>query len=185
MAPRPGNPPLLTLRFALVDPDDDSLTPPAAASQVGDSPETRSENPTGGLETSVWRNFRKFYTSRGSSNDNTYGPLSDGPYLDHPMESRFRLGDPEDCSVCADPNPLFPAAKKSNRPRIDGPLALEPSSTVLHYAQTLFEGMKAYRDENGKVTLFRPDMNMKRMNTSASRLALPVINSLERNLDLH
>lgn len=55
----------------------------------------------------------------------------------------------------------------------DGPLSLEPSSTVLHYAQTLFEGMKAYRDANGKVTLFRPDMNMKRMLTSAQRLALP------------
>jgi len=54
-----------------------------------------------------------------------------------------------------------------------GPLTLEPSSTVLHYAQTLFEGMKAYRDERGKVTLFRPDMNMKRMNTSAQRIALP------------
>jgi branched-subunit amino acid aminotransferase/4-amino-4-deoxychorismate lyase len=51
---------------------------------------------------------------------------------------------------------------------------MEPSSTVLHYAQTLFEGMKAYRDEHGKVTLFRPDMNMKRMNNSARRIALPV-----------
>lgn len=57
---------------------------------------------------------------------------------------------------------------------LDGPLNLEPSCTVFHYAQTLFEGMKAYRDENGKVTLFRPDMNMKRMQTSAKRLALPV-----------
>ncbi|KAF7319956.1 Branched-chain-amino-acid aminotransferase [Mycena kentingensis (nom. inval.)] len=54
-----------------------------------------------------------------------------------------------------------------------GPLQLEPSATVLHYAQTAFEGMKAYRDEAGKVTLFRPDMNMKRMNSSAKRLALP------------
>ncbi|KAF9651969.1 branched-chain amino acid aminotransferase II [Thelephora ganbajun] len=54
-----------------------------------------------------------------------------------------------------------------------GPLALEPSTTVLQYAQTLFEGMKAYRNENDRVTLFRPDMNMKRMNASASRLALP------------
>jgi branched-subunit amino acid aminotransferase/4-amino-4-deoxychorismate lyase len=34
--------------------------------------------------------------------------------------------------------------------------------------------MKAYRDSKGKVTLFRPDMNMRRMNTSAKRLALPV-----------
>lgn len=56
----------------------------------------------------------------------------------------------------------------------DAPLVLEPSATVFHYAQTLFEGMKAYRDQNGKVTLFRPDMNMKRMNNSAKRLALPV-----------
>ncbi|PVG04510.1 branched-chain amino acid aminotransferase II [Serendipita vermifera] len=54
-----------------------------------------------------------------------------------------------------------------------GPLQMEPSSTVLHYAQTLFEGMKAYRDKKGKVTLFRPDMNMKRMNKSAARIALP------------
>ncbi|KIK71241.1 hypothetical protein GYMLUDRAFT_33381 [Collybiopsis luxurians FD-317 M1] len=60
-------------------------------------------------------------------------------------------------------------------PKIEpyGTLSLEPSCTVLHYAQTIFEGLKAYRDENGKVTLFRPDMNMKRMNVSAARLALP------------
>jgi branched-chain amino acid aminotransferase len=57
---------------------------------------------------------------------------------------------------------------------LDGPLSLEPSSTVLHYAQTIFEGMKAYRDGSGRVTLFRPDMNMKRMLTSANRIALPV-----------
>ncbi|KAJ7130113.1 branched-chain amino acid aminotransferase II [Mycena crocata] len=57
-----------------------------------------------------------------------------------------------------------------------GPLQMEPSATVLHYAQTAFEGMKAYRDEHGKVTLFRPDMNMKRMNNSARRIALPTFN---------
>lgn len=57
---------------------------------------------------------------------------------------------------------------------LDGPLELEPSCTVLHYAQTIFEGMKAYRHDDGRVTLFRPDMNMKRMNTSAARIALPV-----------
>ncbi|ORY31822.1 aminotransferase [Naematelia encephala] len=54
-----------------------------------------------------------------------------------------------------------------------GPLELDPSSTVFHYAFTLFEGMKAYCQEDGTVRLFRPDMNMKRMNRSASRLALP------------
>ncbi|KAG6866792.1 hypothetical protein C0991_008728 [Blastosporella zonata] len=57
-----------------------------------------------------------------------------------------------------------------------GPFALDPCSTVLHYAQTVFEGMKAYRQEDGKVTLFRPDMNMKRMNNSARRIALPTFN---------
>jgi hypothetical protein len=56
----------------------------------------------------------------------------------------------------------------------DGPLSLEPSATVFHYAQCLFEGLKAYRNKNGKITLFRPDLNMTRMNRSAHRLALPV-----------
>ncbi|KAG8766611.1 hypothetical protein FRC12_006760 [Ceratobasidium sp. 428] len=64
-----------------------------------------------------------------------------------------------------------------------GPLSLDPSVTVLHYAQTLFEGMKAYRDEHNKVTLFRPDMNMKRMNRSAARIALPTFNG-EALLDI-
>ena len=56
----------------------------------------------------------------------------------------------------------------------DSPLTLQPSATVFHYAHCLFEGLKAYRDTSGKVTLFRPDMNMKRMNTSAERIAMPV-----------
>ncbi|KAI9572641.1 aminotransferase [Boletus coccyginus] len=50
---------------------------------------------------------------------------------------------------------------------------LSPAATVLHYAQALFEGMKAYKHPDGTVTMFRPDMNMKRMNNSAKRLALP------------
>jgi len=57
-----------------------------------------------------------------------------------------------------------------------GPLSLDPSATVFHYAQCLFEGLKAYRNKDGKVTLFRPDLNMSRMNTSAERLALPTFN---------
>ncbi|KAF7784779.1 hypothetical protein Agabi119p4_944 [Agaricus bisporus var. burnettii] len=70
------------------------------------------------------------------------------------------------------------AANGWDTPRIIpyGPLSLEPSSTVFHYAQCIFEGMKAYRQPNGKVTLFRPDMNMKRMNNSAHRIALPNFN---------
>ncbi|KAM6497877.1 Aminotransferase [Amanita muscaria] len=57
-----------------------------------------------------------------------------------------------------------------------GPLSLKPSCTVLHYAQTTFEGMKAYRQDSGRVLLFRPDMNMARMNTSVQRIALPTFN---------
>ena len=57
---------------------------------------------------------------------------------------------------------------------IDGPLTLMPSATVFHYGQCLFEGLKAYRDVKGRVTLFRPDLNMQRMNRSAERIALPV-----------
>ncbi|KAL8283240.1 hypothetical protein RQP46_006018 [Phenoliferia psychrophenolica] len=55
-----------------------------------------------------------------------------------------------------------------------GPLALDPSSTVLHYAPCLFEGMKAYKDkETDTARLFRPDKNMERMTRSAARLAFP------------
>ncbi|SCV71334.1 BQ2448_2922 [Microbotryum intermedium] len=53
------------------------------------------------------------------------------------------------------------------------PLQLDPSATVLHYAPTLFEGMKAYKDGKGLVRLFRPDKNMERMTRSAARLAFP------------
>lgn len=53
------------------------------------------------------------------------------------------------------------------------PLSLDPSSSVLHYAFTLFEGSKAYRGPNNSVRLFRPDKNMARMNKSATRISLP------------
>ncbi|GAA5890844.1 hypothetical protein JCM5296_003439 [Sporobolomyces johnsonii] len=53
------------------------------------------------------------------------------------------------------------------------PLQLDPSATVLHYAPTLFEGMKAYKSKEGVARLFRPDKNMERMTTSAARLAFP------------
>lgn len=57
-----------------------------------------------------------------------------------------------------------------------GPLALDPSSTVFHYASCLFEGMKAYVDSNNSIRLFRPDKNMERMKRSAARLAFPDFN---------
>ena len=54
-----------------------------------------------------------------------------------------------------------------------GPLSLEPSCMVLHYAQEIFEGMKAYRTPEGKVQLFRPIENARRMNSSCRRLCIP------------
>lgn len=55
------------------------------------------------------------------------------------------------------------------------PFAIDPACAVLHYAQEVFEGMKAYRTGNGQVVLFRPDMNAARFNNSAERLAMPPV----------
>ncbi|MCU1405376.1 MAG: branched-chain amino acid aminotransferase [Glaciihabitans sp.] len=62
-----------------------------------------------------------------------------------------------------------------HRPRVQpyGPIALDPAAAVLHYAQEIFEGMKAYRHADGSVWTFRPDANAARMQRSAKRLALP------------
>jgi branched-chain amino acid aminotransferase len=54
-----------------------------------------------------------------------------------------------------------------------GPFSLDPATAVLHYAQEVFEGLKAYRHTDGSVWLFRPDQNAARMARSSARLALP------------
>ena len=54
-----------------------------------------------------------------------------------------------------------------------GPIQLMPSAAVLHYAQEIFEGLKAYRHADGSVWSFRPEANAERMQRSARRLALP------------
>lgn len=54
-----------------------------------------------------------------------------------------------------------------------GPLHLDPSTAVFHYAQEIFEGLKAYRHEDGSIWLFRPEINAGRFARSAERLALP------------
>ena len=51
--------------------------------------------------------------------------------------------------------------------------SLDPASSVLHYAQAIFEGMKAYKDKAGHIRLFRPKENFKRMNASAERMKIP------------
>ncbi len=54
-----------------------------------------------------------------------------------------------------------------------GPFTVDPASAVLHYAQEIFEGLKAYRHADGTIWTFRPELNAARMRRSAHRLALP------------
>jgi len=55
------------------------------------------------------------------------------------------------------------------------PFLLDPSAKVFHYGQAIFEGMKAYKDNNDDVWLFRPDENFDRFNKSAKRMAMPEV----------
>ena len=55
------------------------------------------------------------------------------------------------------------------------PFLIDPSAKVFHYGQAIFEGMKAYKDENDEVWLFRPDENLHRFNKSAKRMAMPEV----------
>ena len=62
-------------------------------------------------------------------------------------------------------------------PRIEpyGPICLEPSAMIFHYGQEMFEGLKAYLTEEGKVLIFRPDMNIARANRTNKRICMPEI----------
>jgi branched-chain amino acid aminotransferase len=62
-----------------------------------------------------------------------------------------------------------------HRPRVQpyGPISLDPAAAVLHYAQEIFEGLKAYRHKDGSIWSFRAERNAARMQKSARRLALP------------
>jgi branched-chain amino acid aminotransferase len=55
------------------------------------------------------------------------------------------------------------------------PLTLDPSTAALHYGQTIFEGIKAFKNEKGEVAIFRPDQNFIRFNTSAERMGMPSV----------
>ena len=54
-------------------------------------------------------------------------------------------------------------------------LEIAPSARVFHYGQAIFEGMKAYKDDNGGIWLFRPEENFKRFNVSSARMAMPEV----------
>ena len=56
-----------------------------------------------------------------------------------------------------------------------GPLQMDPAAKVLHYAQEIFEGLKAYRTASGAIQLFRPMDNVRRMNQSCERMSLPQV----------
>ena len=66
---------------------------------------------------------------------------------------------------------------KWNEPEIKpyGPLKLSPGTQALHYGQSIFEGMKAFKSKENNVLLFRPDKNFERINNSAKRLSIPQI----------
>ena len=60
-------------------------------------------------------------------------------------------------------------------PRVEpyGPFGLDPAAAVLHYAQSVFDGLKAFRGRDGQVRLFRPQKHIERMNNSAKRMCIP------------
>ncbi|NJD90218.1 MAG: branched-chain amino acid aminotransferase [Geobacter sp.] len=76
---------------------------------------------------------------------------------------------------------LFIAEWKTGQGWVDAriepyaPFQLDPACTVLHYAQEIFEGLKAYRWKDGSVALFRPEMNARRFNHSADRMCMPEV----------
>jgi branched-chain amino acid aminotransferase len=60
-------------------------------------------------------------------------------------------------------------------PRVEpyAPLSLDPATSVLHYGQSLFEGLKAFRGKDGKIRLFRPQKHVERLNRTAKRMTIP------------
>ncbi|MDN7242469.1 branched-chain amino acid aminotransferase [Planococcus sp. N028] len=62
------------------------------------------------------------------------------------------------------------------------PITLDPAAMIFHYGQTVFEGLKAYRADDGRILLFRPEKNFQRLNQSSDRLSIPPVDE-ERVLD--
>ena len=62
-------------------------------------------------------------------------------------------------------------------PRVEpyAPFPLDPATAVLHYGQSLFEGLKAFRGRDGKIRLFRPDKHVARLNRTAERMCIPAL----------
>src|SRR5229473_3258415 len=62
-------------------------------------------------------------------------------------------------------------------PRVEpyAPFPLDPATAVLHYGQGLFEGLKAFRGKDGKIRLFRPDKHVARLNRTAEKMCIPLL----------
>ncbi|MDB5696014.1 MAG: branched-chain amino acid aminotransferase [Sphingomonas bacterium] len=106
-------------------------------------------------------------------------PFSFEPNAD-PVESgerARRIADPGFGRVFTDHMAVvhYSDARGWHQPQVvaRAPLSIDPACAVLHYAQEIFEGLKAYRQEDGGLSLFRPDMNAARFRSSARRLAMP------------
>jgi branched-chain amino acid aminotransferase len=71
----------------------------------------------------------------------------------------------------------YDAGKGWHSARIEpyGPFSLDPAALVLHYSQEIFEGLKAFRRQDGRIGLFRPEENIKRFNRSARRMCMPEV----------
>ncbi len=92
----------------------------------------------------------------------------------HPKDSDLRFGDVfTDHMFSMDYNP----DKGWHDPRIEpyAPIQMDPATMVLHYGQAIFEGLKAFRNVNGSVQMFRPKDNLARLNRSARRLCIPEV----------
>ncbi|WP_027956031.1 branched-chain amino acid aminotransferase [Halobacillus kuroshimensis] len=75
----------------------------------------------------------------------------------------------------------YEEGKGWHKPRIVPyePLTLDPAAMIFHYGQTVFEGLKAYRTDDGRVLLFRPEKNFERLNLSGDRLSIPPVDEDE------
>ncbi len=79
-------------------------------------------------------------------------------FSDHMLTANFENGQWEDIKI----SPY-------------GPMLFQPSLMALHYGQSIFEGLKAFKGQDGQIRIFRPDANHRRMNRSARRMAMPPI----------
>jgi branched-chain amino acid aminotransferase len=98
-------------------------------------------------------------------------PTKTAPYSLNPKDLEFGR-------VCT-PNHFVAeySGKQWRNPRVEAlsPFTLHPAANIFHYAQAIFEGLKAYRQPDGKLALFRPEMNARRFISSAIRMGIPPV----------